>query len=162
MRRPPPHVQRGVRLALAVFIACLIGYGVVLPRGTSTQRTAFPKPSVYKLCCLRFVYAQAFTIITSDSGCRASSGAPSHVWYEKRLCLAVVSFTPKPWAKLHSLLLQVVSAPVIGKVSQVGIERVLGTIIGGLTGYAVYILGSLVWNTTTDGELMHMCCCSCS
>lgn len=38
-------MQRGVRLALAVFIACLIGYGVVLPRGTSTQRNALPQPS---------------------------------------------------------------------------------------------------------------------
>ena len=35
MRRPKPHVQRGVRLAIAVFIACVIGYGVVLPRGIS-------------------------------------------------------------------------------------------------------------------------------
>lgn len=38
----------------------------------------------------------------------------------------------------------------------------LGTVVGGLTGYAVYILGSLVWNTTTDGEFaMHVldCCC---
>lgn len=60
------------------------------------------------------------------------------------------------------LLLQVVSAPVIGKVSQVGIERVLGTVIGGLTGYAVYILGSLVWNTTSDGRSMHVCCYSFS
>ena len=33
MRRPAPHVQRGIRLAIAVFIACVIGYGVVLPRG---------------------------------------------------------------------------------------------------------------------------------
>ena len=49
--------------------------------------------------------------------------------------------------------MQVVSAPVIGKVAQVGIERVVGTIIGGWTGYAVYMLGSTVWNTTTDGML---------
>ncbi len=46
---------------------------------------------------------------------------------------------------------QVVSAPVIGKVAQVGIERVVGTVIGGWTGYAVYMLGSQVWNETTDG-----------
>lgn len=55
---------------------------------------------------------------------------------------------------LHGLSMdmQVVSAPVIGKVAQVGIERVVGTVIGGLTGYAVYMLGSQVWNETTDGE----------
>ena len=51
------------------------------------------------------------------------------------------------------MYMQVVSAPVIGKVAQVGIERVVGTIIGGWTGYAVYMLGSTVWNTTTDGML---------
>ena len=45
------------------------------------------------------------------------------------------------------------SAPVIGKVAQVGIERVVGTVIGGWTGYAVYMLGSQVWNETTDGGL---------
>ena len=50
------------------------------------------------------------------------------------------------------LWLQVVSAPVIGKVAQVGIERVVGTIIGGWTGYAVYMLGSKFWDETTDGE----------
>ena len=49
--------------------------------------------------------------------------------------------------------MQVVSAPVIGKVAQVGIERVLGTVIGGWTGYAVYMLGSRFWNETTDGEV---------
>lgn len=55
---------------------------------------------------------------------------------------------------LHGLSMdmQVVSAPVIGKVAQVGIERVVGTVIGGLTGYAVYMLGSQVWDETTDGE----------
>ena len=51
-----------------------------------------------------------------------------------------------------SMDMQVVSAPVIGKVAQVGIERVVGTVVGGLTGYAVYMLGSQVWNETTDGE----------
>lgn len=35
MRLPQPHVQRGIRLAIAVFIACVIGYGVILPRGGS-------------------------------------------------------------------------------------------------------------------------------
>lgn len=48
----------------------------------------------------------------------------------------------------------VVSAPVIGKVAQVGIERVVGTVVGGLTGYAVYMLGSQVWNETTDGIVL--------
>ena len=48
--------------------------------------------------------------------------------------------------------LQVVSAPVIGKVAQVGIERVVGTVIGGWTGYGVYMLGSRFWNGTTDGR----------
>ena len=52
--------------------------------------------------------------------------------------------------------MQVVSAPVIGKVAQVGIERVLGTVIGGWTGYAVYMLGSQVWNETTDGEDLYL------
>ena len=58
-----------------------------------------------------------------------------------------------PFAMVSDLPhVQVVSAPVIGKVAQVGIERVVGTIIGGCTGYAVYILGSQVWNPFTDGE----------
>ena len=52
MRRPPPHVQRGVRLALAVFIACLIGYGVVLPRmGTSCTAVAVLKQVTEPYAC---------------------------------------------------------------------------------------------------------------
>ena len=58
-----------------------------------------------------------------------------------------------PSQQFDNAYLQVVSAPVIGKVAQVGIERVVGTVIGGWTGYAVYMLGSTVWNTTTDGML---------
>ncbi|KAL3144934.1 hypothetical protein ABBQ32_003441 [Trebouxia sp. C0010 RCD-2024] len=106
MRRPRPHVQRGIRLALAVLVACVLGYGVVLPRGISIHdHYATQWMQSFKWCAITCV---------------------------------------------------VVSAPVIGKVAQVGIERVVGTVIGGWTGYAVYMLGSQVWNTTTDGIILSL------
>lgn len=103
MRRPQPHVQRGIRLAIAVFIACVVGYGVILPQGGVHDHYAKQWIQSFKWCAITCV---------------------------------------------------VVSAPVIGKVAQVGIERVVGTVIGGWTGYAVYILGSQVWNETTDGIVL--------
>ena len=41
--------------------------------------------------------------------------------------------------------------PVIGKLSQVGAERVLGTILGGVVGFAVYEAGEKFWE--------RRCCC---
>ncbi len=35
--------------------------------------------------------------------------------------------------------------PVIGKLSQVGAERILGTILGGVIGYGVYEAGEKYW-----------------
>ena len=47
--------------------------------------------------------------------------------------------------------MQVVSAPVIGKVAQTGVERMVGTIVGGWLGYGTYIVGRKIWNDFSDG-----------
>lgn len=46
---------------------------------------------------------------------------------------------------------QVVTAPVIGKVAQTGVERMVGTIVGGWLGYGTYVMGRKVWDEFSDG-----------
>ena len=43
--------------------------------------------------------------------------------------------------KWAAITIIVVSAPVLGKVTQVSFERMLGTVAGGLLGYVTVILG---------------------
>ena len=40
---------------------------------------------------------------------------------------------------------------MIGRVAQTGVERMLGTAVGGLVGFACYAAGRNVWNSATDG-----------
>ena len=156
MRRPRPHVQRGIRLAIAVFIACVIGYGVILPRGgrTTTMRfvhdpgasaKAVVAPGVHDHYAKQWIQSFKWCAIT----CVVSNlltALPLALYTADKINVGSIS---KPDG--NGAGVQVVSAPVIGKVAQVGIERVVGTVIGGWTGYAVYMLGSQVWNSTTDG-----------
>ena len=44
-----------------------------------------------------------------------------------------------------------VQAPVIGRVAQTGVERMIGTVIGGMVGFGTYVAGRDVWNEVTDG-----------
>ena len=43
--------------------------------------------------------------------------------------------------KWAAITIIVVSAPVLGKVTQVSFERMLGTVAGGLLGYITFMLG---------------------
>lgn len=47
------------------------------------------------------------------------------------------------WAAITSV---VIAQPVIGKLSQVGIERILGTLLGGISGFGAYRVGRLIWD----------------
>mmetsp|Transcript_8270 Transcript_8270/g.24700 ORF Transcript_8270/g.24700 Transcript_8270/m.24700 type:complete len:646 (-) Transcript_8270:2468-4405(-) len=49
------------------------------------------------------------------------------------------------WAAITSV---VIAQPVIGKLSQVGVERVFGTILGGTFGFAAFRFGQQFWTTT--------------
>ena len=50
--------------------------------------------------------------------------------------------------------LQVINAPVLGKVAQTGVERIIGTITGGICGYVVFRVGSNFWGPVSDGILL--------
>ena len=49
-------------------------------------------------------------------------------------CKQVQSILPSEWGG------QVVAAPVLGKVAQVGTDRVAGTLLGGAAGYGSFVL----------------------
>ena len=44
---------------------------------------------------------------------------------------------------------------MIGRVAQTGVERMIGTVIGGLVGFGTYVAGRDVWNEVTDGVGAH-------
>ena len=47
-----------------------------------------------------------------------------------------------------------INAPVLGKVAQTGVERIIGTLVGGICGYAVFRIGSNFWGPISDGILL--------
>jgi hypothetical protein len=67
---------------------------------------------------------------------------PEHVRYSNDVSSAC------KWAAITAAI---VAQPLIGKASQVGLERLLGTLIGGLVGYVVHQLGLLIFGEAMDG-----------
>lgn len=67
---------------------------------------------------------------------------PEHVRYSDAASSAC------KWAAITAAI---VAQPLIGKASQVGFERLLGTLIGGGVGYGVHQLGLLVFGEAMDG-----------
>ncbi len=55
-----------------------------------------------------------------------------------------------------SSCMQVINAPVLGKVAQTGVERIVGTIVGGICGYAVFRIGENHWGPVSDGILLSL------
>lgn len=55
------------------------------------------------------------------------------------------------WAAITCV---VVTVPVLGKVTQVGFERTLGTVMGGTLGFVVNLLGSHIWTDASDGYFL--------
>lgn len=67
---------------------------------------------------------------------------PEHVVYSNAVSSAC------KWAAITAAI---VAQPLIGKASQVGFERLLGTLIGGGVGYVVHQVGLLVFGEAMDG-----------
>lgn len=66
--------------------------------------------------------------------------------------LALSAQTACKWAAISAT---VVAQPIIGKASQVGFERILGTVLGGFIGFVVHTLGSTVFfSEYTDGTYL--------
>ena len=68
----------------------------------------------------------------------------SHVWWVSAAAFSVptVSFA---WLRGEHLssssdraVVQVVAAPVVGKLAQVGTDRTIGTVLGGVSGFGAY------------------------
>ena len=55
---------------------------------------------------------------------------------------------------LHIVQMQVINAPVLGKVAQTGVERIIGTLVGGTCGYTVFRIGSTFWGPVSDGIML--------
>ncbi|KAL6782182.1 hypothetical protein ACKKBF_B39375 [Auxenochlorella protothecoides x Auxenochlorella symbiontica] len=53
----------------------------------------------------------------------------------------------------------VVNAPLLGKAATTGMERALGTILGGFSGFLVFQIGELFWNEQTDGMVLTVGAC---
>lgn len=45
-----------------------------------------------------------------------------------------------------TVILQVVASPVVGKVLVVGLDRTIGTILGGVCGFASFLFAHKIWN----------------
>lgn len=43
-----------------------------------------------------------------------------------------------------------IATPIMGKLSQVGTERIIGTVAGGVLGYFTYTAGELLWRGTVS------------
>ncbi len=52
----------------------------------------------------------------------------------------------------------VITQPVIGKLSQVGAERVVGTILGGVLGFCVFEIGEKFWTQRSVARGDEGCC----
>ncbi|KAK9843259.1 hypothetical protein WJX74_009376 [Apatococcus lobatus] len=64
---------------------------------------------------------------------------------------------PRQWTqacKWAAITCIVINAPVLGKVAQTGVERIIGTLVGGICGYAVFRIGSNFWGPVSDGILL--------
>lgn len=58
-----------------------------------------------------------------------------------------------------AITMAVVNAPLLGKAATTGMERALGTILGGFSGFLVFQIGELFWNEQTDGMVLTVGAC---
>lgn len=54
---------------------------------------------------------------------------------------------------------EVTEPPLRWQAAQTGMERCLGTMLGGLTGYLVFEIGEYFWNDQTDGIVLTVGAC---
>lgn len=54
---------------------------------------------------------------------------------------------------------EVTEPPLCSQAAQTGMERCLGTMLGGLTGYLVFEIGEYFWNDQTDGIVLTVGAC---
>ena len=132
---PDPY-PNAIRIAVAVFVACGIGYGVVLPsEGLHvTYARQFSQASKWAAITCVVVNAPVRAI------CMALRGR-----FPGFLCST--GNTSWTWLNISVLLAQ-----VIGKVAQTGAERIIGTVTGGTLGFITYKAGRLVWDEDTRSD----------
>lgn len=81
---PDPY-PNAIRVALAVFTATAIGYGIVLPEHGEHRRLGAPDSKEYGISCchspsmMTEMALQVCTLLTQGNSHRHQNGLPSHV-----------------------------------------------------------------------------------